>query len=456
MARMPTLWGHQKKTFAFADTTDLIFDMSDPGTGKTRAHLAVFEKRRAKSKRKLLIVCPKTLMDTAWQDELDNSFPHLTYALAYAPNRERDKQFARDVDVYIVNADGVKWLATKKRAFFKKFTDLIIDESTDFKTRTSARSKAVASIVKYFTCRTLLTATPTPKTVQEIWHQVKLLDDGERLGKQFFAFRGAVCKPEQTGPRPEHVQWVDKPDAEEAVMGLLSDITIRHAFEDCMDIPPNSVFYKSFALPKTLLRKYLSFLNESVLMLKSSEVNPVNAAVMQNKLLQMLSGAVYYNDDEYEVIDNSRYAYVTDLINQRRHSITFFLWKHQRAELTRMLDQKGLSYAVLDGTTPQKRRKEIVSEYQNGEYRTLLMHPKTGAHGLTLTKGTSTIFTSPVFQSDWIKQGKHRIYRGGQTERTETLFVVAKDTIEEEVYKRAQDRMAKQNNLLKLAQDLGL
>ena len=99
MARMPTLWGHQKKTFAFADTTDLIFDMSDPGTGKTRAHLAVYEKRRAKGKRKLLIVCPKTLMDTAWQDELDNSFPHLTYGLAYAPDRERDKQFARDVDV---------------------------------------------------------------------------------------------------------------------------------------------------------------------------------------------------------------------------------------------------------------------------------------------------------------------------------------------------------------------
>jgi len=279
-----------------------------------------------------------------------------------------------------------------------------------------------------------------------------LLDGGERLGTSFTQFRNSVQTATQIGPQANHLRWEDRPAAEMVVAELLKDISIRHDFDECMDIPEGFVTPVKYELNRKSRAAYAQLRKDSILQLESGELTAVHAAALRTKLLQLLSGAVYYETGKYEVIDSGRYELIIQLIQNRRHSLTFFLWKHQRDELCKLADKAGINYAVLDGNTSAKDRSAIVKAYQEGFFQTLFMHPQTGAHGLTLTKGTSTIWASPIAQADVYKQGGHRTRRGGQTQKTETVFVEAQNSIEHDVYEMRKGRTARLTNFLSILQ----
>ncbi len=446
MSATPKPWKHQKATVKKLGAIPRGFDVSDPGCGKTRSALEIWANRQKKDPGCMLVLAPKSLLEPAWLADINKFIPFAMPSVAYSNNRV--SAFNKKADIYITNLDAAKWLAKQKPAFFKRFNTLIIDESTAFKHRTSQRSKAVKSIVRHFKYRELLTGTPNSNSITDIWHQVLLLDDGQRLGNNFFRFRDSVCTPQQVGPGINHVKWVDKPGAEEAVAYLLKDITIRHKFEDVMKIPPNYTRNITYMLSNKLRAAYEQLRDMAIIELRTGTVTAVNAAVLRNKLLQCCSGAIYTTNNKYAVIDAGRYELITDLIEEHAHSITFFIWRHQKELLIKEAEKRNISYAVIDGTTPTAKRTAIVSAYQAGEYQTLFLHPQTGAHGLTLTTGTRTIFASPIYQADFLKQARHRIWRGGQTKKTETLLIEATNTIESAVFKRLNEKTASMINLL--------
>ena len=167
-------------------------------------------------------------------------------------------------------------------------------------------------------------------------------------------------------------------------------------------------------------------------------------------LVHNCSGAIYDQNGEYHLIDTQRYELVSDLIEETAHSVCFFNWRHQKELLSQALNARGIPYAILDGTVNVKERERLVFQYQRGDLQTILLHPQTGAHGLTLTKGTRTIWSSPIYQADFLVQGKHRIYRGGQTLKTETILVEAEGTIEERIYAKLNDNETKMMSFLDL------
>lgn len=447
----PARWKHQEATRRFFRNVPEGFDLSDPGTGKTRASLDVYADRT--SPKRLLILCPKTLMTSAWASDIEAYHPEISYSLAYAERRE--EAFQMKTDAVIMNLDGVKWLAKEGRGFIKQFDHLVIDECTAFKHHTSQRSRAAAFIARFFKARYGLTGTPTPISVVEMWHQAMIIDRGKRLGDNFFRFRNIMQWSEQIGPSAEHRAWHDKPGAAQALFELLNDITIRHAFEDVMThVPPNHRDQKRFRPNAKLMKLYNELAAKAIVQLGNREVVGVHAAALRSKLLQLASGAVYSvpEDDEspYVMVDRQRYELIADLIEERDHSVVFFNWRHQRIELAKELDRRKIPYAIIDGSVPVKRRDEIVKRYQNGDFQTILLHPRTGAHGLTLTRGTTTILSSPIYEADMLKQAIHRIYRGDQREVTNTLMVIADGTVEDLVYERLDDRYGRMSDLLSL------
>lgn len=452
------LWSHQQETSDFAQQNNCVYDTSDPGTGKTVAHIDAFDRMQSAGlTNKMLVVCPKSLMQTAWQNDIRSFYPHITSICAYAG--DRDKAFEHNVDVYIINTDGVKAIADKPNGWWKKTfganPTLVIDEMTTFKHRGSARSKAAAKIAKRFTYRRALTGTPYAGSVTELWHQIKILDDGQRLGRSFHGFQSQVCVPEQVGPSTQHIKWVDIKGINDVTSYMIKDINIRHEFETVMDIPEHTSNHKVFDLSRKARTAYDELANHMLLIAEEGKiVSAVHAASLRTKLLQLASGAVYIEDGQYSVICDSRYELITTLIEERKHSVTFFMWKHQRELLTHHATKRGISYEVLDGSTPNKRRAEIVTEYQAGNLQTLFLHPQTGAHGLTLTRGTSTIWASPTYQPDVLKQGQHRVYRGGQTMKTESVLVEARDTVEQLVYERLYDKQSRMLDMMEILRDM--
>lgn len=401
----------------------------------------------------MLVVCPKTLMAAAWAADIEKFAPQLTVAMAYAENRRQ--AFELGTDVVVINTDGVKWLVEKPNmGLLKDFDHLVIDEITAFKHATSQRSKAMAKLRKCFRHRYGLTGTPNPISVTELWHPALLIDDGKRLGISFYKFRNVMQTPTQVGPSANMLRWDDKPGAQQAMSELLADITIRHSFEDVMNhVPPNHRDTKYFKLSKKCRAAYDQMERDAVLKLKEEVVSAVHAASLRTKLLQIASGAAYSDGDGYALIDRGRYQLIADLVEERDHSIVFFNWKHQRDELCREFEKRGATFAIIDGGTNQLSRDQIVRDYQAGQYQTLLLHPRTGAHGLTLTRGTTTIVSSPIYEADLLKQAIHRIYRGGQTKVTNTVLVCAEGTVEEKVYARLDEKYAHMVDLLELIQE---
>lgn len=450
MSTTPPRYKHQDFSVKFLSKQPKVFDMSDPGTGKTRVEIDDIANRLKKAHFSVLVLAPKSLLQCAWENDFKKYAPQVICSVATASNRA--KAFKEDAHVYITNHDAATWLSKQPASFFRRFKGgtLVIDESSAFKHRTSARSKAIAKISKHFSHVRIMSGTPNSNGICDLWHQVYILDGGQRLGKSFFAFRSAVCTPEQTGPMPNMVKWVDKPNAESAVSAMLADIVVRHKFEDCVDIPANHQYSIPYELNKKHMAVYKELETFSIAELRdNTTISAVNGAALYTKLLQTASGAVYNAQGGYSVVDTERYELVLDLVEARKHSIVFFNWEHQRNELLKLAEKRGLRFALIDGTVIRKgERERIVEAYQKGMYDVLFAHPQSAGHGLTLTKGTATIWASPTPNLEHYQQGLKRVHRIGQTEKTETIMLVAKDTIEERVYESLMNKNVRMTTLL--------
>jgi len=447
------LFKHQITSINFLSNCTCGLDSSDPGTGKTRVQIELFALRRKRINSVALVIAPKSLLRSAWQDDFKKFAPEIRTVIASAENRA--DAFELEADVYITNTDAVNWLAKQPDKFFKRFDTLIIDELSCFKHHTSKRSKAINKIKKHFKYRYGLTGTPNTNSITDIWNQIFILDDGKRLGTSFFQFRSSVCTPKQIGPQPNMLHWEDRPGAELAVGNLIADIVVRHKFEDCIDIPDNRIYSIPYHMSSKQHKAYKQMEKHAIAQLKNgSIISAVNAAGVLTKLLQIASGASYTDGKQYIQIDNGRYERISDLIEQRDYTVVFFNWLHQRNFLIKEFEKRGITYTVIDGNTRDKDRKEAVDHFQAGFYRVLLAHPQSAAHGLTLTKGTTTIWASPTFNLEHFIQGNRRIYRAGQTLKTETIMVLSPDTVETKVFQRLQEKNIQQNNLLNLLGEL--
>lgn len=438
---IPAPFEHQKAITDFILSQNPVYCTSDAGTGKTRAVLDAIRELRHKGR--TLVLAPKSILQPSWANDILKFTPELTYSIAYAENRA--EAFKMNTDVVITNHDAVNWIV-KNIDVLKGFHTLVIDEQTAFKNHTALRSKAVEKIAKQFKKRIGLTGSPTPNSLMDIWHQVKILDDGNRLGNSYWKFRSSTHTPISKGAFTE---WKENPDVVDAVYGLISDINIRFKLEDCLDIPENFTTTMEFELSPKHMRLYQELKHTKILELQDNEINAINAASLATKLMQCASGSIY-GESGVSHVDSDRYQLVIDLIQQRPQCVVAFQWGHQRDELCRLADKHGISYAVIDGSASNDDRIKAVERFQNGFIQVIFAHPASAGHGLTLTAGTATIWVSPTYNAEHYLQFNRRIYRAGQTQKTETILIAAKNTIDELAYKKLQGKVDKQTYLLEL------
>lgn len=452
---------HQRVSLEHDAANKRVLDLSDAGTGKTCVRILAFSNRRrtVKGYGALLVLAPRSLLRAVWRQDFAKFAPDMKVVVADAANRE--KAFAEEADVYVTNHDGVKWLAKQKPAFFKRFSEVAVDESPAFKHHTSQRGRAAARIMKHFDRRALMTMTPTSNGICDIWHQVFLLDDGKRLGPSFYSFRNSVCTSKQVGANVHALRFTDKEGAEEAVYSLIDDLVVRHRLDDCADIPETHFHTLLYSMSDKHRKAYEQLERDQLLPLisqagsnptgRAAKVLAINAAAAMTKLLQLASGAVYDAAGEYHVLDTGRYELILDLAEERKHPLVFFYWKHQMEMLAGEAEKRGLTFAVINGDTPDVERASIQRAYQQGEYDVVFAHPKTTAHGFTFTAGTSTIWAGPTHDLEWFTQGSRRQRRIGQKHKTEVLTLLAEGTREIEIYDHIlMPKEARMSNLLSL------
>ena len=417
---------------------------SDPGTGKTRSVLDALINRGSR----VLVLAPLSILEASWADDIAKFTPQITYAVAYAKNREQ--AFSGNEQIVITNHDAVKWLL-KNKEVLAGFDTLVIDEFTAFKNKDSQRSKALKNLKDHFDYRIAMSGTPNSNTILDIWHPMLLVDDGERLGHRFFSFRGSVCTSRFNGFAQE---WVDKDDAELSVAAAIGDINIRYQLEECLTMPEQTVSTLQVQLPSKIMQQYKQLCDDNVLYTGTATINAVHAGAKVKKLLQLCTGAIY---DEHGVVQNvhsGRYELVMQLVSERKHSLVAFNWKHEKNHLTAMADSMSIKYGVIDGDTPAHHRKDVVDRMQAGQLQVVFCHPQSAGHGLTMTKATAVIWASPTYNAEHYQQFNRRIYRAGQTQRTEIIQIAARDTWEPDVYEKLAGKLERMDELLDILNKL--
>lgn len=432
-------FAHQEKTSAFILSNPRVLVTSDPGTGKTRSVIDAYKQRQ---KGRMLVLAPLSILQASWGDDLDKFAPELTYAVAYAKNRE--KAFKSDAQIVITNHDAVKWIE-KNKSILDEFNTLCIDEFTAYKNKDSQRSKSMARLSKHFEYRIAMSGTPNSNTILDIWHPMFIIDSGKRLGHRFYEFRSHVCTPKFNGFANV---WADKSNAQEIVAAAINDINIRYALEECIDMPEHTVRTMYTQLPPQIQKQYDTFAEESVLYTGTATVNAVHAGARVKKLLQLCTGAIYDSNGNVVGVHEERYDMVMELVKQRKHSIVAFNWRHERDHLVKLATKLNIKHEVIDGETPPHKRNDIVTRFQAGQIQVVFAHPQSAGHGLTLTKATSAIWASPTYNAEHFQQFNRRIYRAGQTQKTETILIAAKNTWEPTVYDKLQTKLGRMEELL--------
>jgi len=433
---------HQSETITFYKKHDRAYDASTMGCGKTFCAIYDVNNRlNVNSKSKTLILAPKSLLETVWQNDFTKFTPHIITSIAIAPTEKRLAAFQKPANVYITNIDALVWLANKPDDFWDDYETIIVDESTAIK-NDSGRTKAALKIRKFFKYRRCLSGTPTAGLLTDLFYQYLFLDDGASLGTSFTKFRNQVLIAKQTGPHPKMITWSNKPGREKVLAHLLKPMTIRHILEDVEDMPPTVKYTYKFKLNKIMRKAYDEMKANAQVTLTTGTVNAINAAALTTKLLQCASGAVYDSETgEKHLVDTQRYDLVLDLVQQTKHSVVFYNWRSQREYMVEQATKRKISYSYIDGTVSFTARKQIVNDYQNGKYTTIFLQLKSSSHGLTLTQATHTIWSCPSYLSDYYKQANHRVYRMGQTKRTTIINIEAEDTLDNVVYTKLDTKL---------------
>jgi hypothetical protein len=419
-----------------------VFNQSDPGTGKCRVCIETIRYDPLGSR--TLVLAPRSILEPAWAQDLRKFAPDIPYAIATPPNRA--SAFRGDARVILTNHDAAPWLL-KHSGLWSDFHRLIIDESTAFKHREAQRSQAMAQVARLIPNRMLLSGTPTPEGILDLWHQLFLLDQGERLGRQFYRFRDQTCMP--VTERGTTV-WVEKPGAAEAIGERLQDLTLRFRLADCLELPEHHQYTVAFELAPAHRHCYEQAARDAVLALKVGPATRLKSQALAHQLLQIASGAVYTGGGNYTRLATERYELILDLVEARAQSVVAFLWRHQREELVALAQRRQIPFAVIDGSIKPEDRSRAVNDFQAGCCRVLFVQPQSAGHGLTLTRGTATIWASPTYRLELFEQLNRRIYRAGQTQRTETILVCATNTIESRIYAALAHKGERLHQLLDL------
>ena len=365
-----------------------------------------------------------------------------TCAVIHGSKERRLKMLAMDVDFYIINHDGLKVIANELR----KRTDIdlwILDEAAVYRNSQTARFKAMQSMVRPTDWMWMMTGTPCPTAPTDAWGLAKLMGS-PKAPKYFTTFKHATME------QITQYKWIPKQGAFEQAYAILQP-GIRFKKSDCIDLPPVTFQHRVCDLTSAQSKAYKDMHHELVTQIGGAQITAANAAVKLSKLLQICCGVAYDGNGGHANVDStSRLELVEEICEEAANKIVIFVpftaALHQVAAHLR----KRWSVEVVNGSTSPTERKRIFDLFQCADDpRILVAHPKTTAHGLTLTQADTTIWYAPIFSLEIFEQANNRMNRPGQRNPM-TVAMIESTGMESAVYAALKGKGRMQDSVLDL------
>ena len=433
---------YQKHCIDKIITTKKLGLFLDMGLGKTVTTLTAVKELKYNrfEVRKVLVIAPKKVAEGTWSREADK-WDH-TKMLRVSPvlgsQAKRIKALNTPADIYIINRENVCWLVD----YYKNdwpFDMVVVDESSSFKSHKAKRFKSLSSVSGHIERMVLLTGTPSPNSLADLWSQVYLLDGGQRLEKRYTHFREKYFDP---GQRNGYVvfNYNAKPGSENAILSRISDICISMKASDYLQLPDVVDHEIPVVLDIKAAKAYYELEKQMVLQLPEDdeEISVTSAAALSNKLLQLANGAVYDDDHNYYEVHNCKIDAFLELIEslQGKPALVFYNFQHDKARILKALEKSKLRVRELKTAADE-------DAWNNHEVDILLAHPASSAYGLNLQEGGNhVVWFGLTWNYEQYTQANARLHRQGQTEKVIIHHLICSGTRDEDVMqalKRKED-----------------
>lgn len=348
----------------------------------------------------------------------------------------------KQADVYVINRENVQWLVE----YYKNdwpFDMVVIDELSSFKNPSSKRFKALKCVRGLIHRIVGLTGTPAPNGLMDLWAQVYLLDQGQRLEKTITKYKELYFRAYSLGNLGVNV-YEEKKDAERIIKNKISDICISLKAEDYLKLPEKIIDTKYVKLDSKAQKAYKDFERDMFLQIDSNTIDVATAAGLSNKLLQFCNGAVYGEDRQVVEIHDSKIEALVELLEalQGKPALVFYNFQHDRDRIKKALAKMKLKMGEL-------KTNEDIARWNNKELDILLAHPASAAYGLNLQDGGShVIWFGLNWSLELYQQANARLYRQGQKETVFMHHLVTAGAMDETVIETLNDKNATQDKLL--------
>ena len=436
-------FAHQKITSTFLAERPRAFCFNEAGTGKTASVIwAADYLMAAKAIRRVLVVCPLSIMKAAWQQDLYKFACHRTCDIAYGDRRKRAKVISGDAEFVIINFDGLA--IVKEEVIAGGFDLIVIDESAAYKNPATARWKVLRDITKVVKGLWMLTGTPAAQSPVDAYGLAKLVNP-KNTPLFFGHFRDQVMI------KLDMYRWIPKANAQQIVHNILQP-AIRFEKDQCLDLP--EVIYVERDAPLTPQQmKYYKLLKDTMMIQAAGEeISSANAATSLNKLLQLSCGAMYTEDKEVIEFDvSNRLQVILEVIEESSHKVLIFVPFTHTIELLRdYLTKHKVPCEVINGAVPVHKRSDIVQDFQTTDrIKVLIIQPQAASHGLTLTAANTVIWYAPVMSVETYIQANARINRPGQ-KNAMTIVHIKGSEVETKLYTMLRNNIGNHEKIIDL------
>jgi|TARA_R110000868_G_scaffold156299_2_gene382993 SNF2 family DNA or RNA helicase len=426
--------GHQRTTAEFMTLNKRSFCFNEQGTGKTASAIwaADFLMQQGKVRR-ALVICPLSIMDSAWRADLFEVAMHRTVDIAHGAADKRRKVINGGAEFVIINFDGVEIVEGEIRN--GGFDLIIIDEATHYKNSQSKRWKCLNRLLTDDTWLWMMTGTPAAQSPLDAFGLAKLVNPAS-VPRYFGSFRDQVMM------KITQFKWIPKPSATDTVYNALQP-AIRFTKKECLDLPDMTYVKRDVELTRQQKKYYVELKNRLVMEAAGEEVTAPNAAIAMNKLLQISAGAVYTDNGatlEFDI--KNRYNVLKEVIDESSQKVLIFVpFRHTIDILVGKLRKDGITVGVIRGDVPVSKRTALFKAFQETpDPQILVVQPQAAAHGVTLTAANTVVWWGPTSSLETYAQANARVHRTGQKHPC-TVVQLQGSAVEKHVYALLDNRI---------------
>lgn len=434
----PFLRGYQKDIVNDALNAGCYGIFADTGTGKTAMGLEI-----ANHFKKTLILCPLSVIETAWIDDCKKFYPQMRIINCWSNTSDgRFDLLDEEADVYVMNYESYK--IVRNKIMKSNFDCMIVDESSCMKNMKSQITSMILEMINVIPHRFVLSGCPCPNHNSEIFPQMKFVNN-EIFGNNFYGFLARYFHQDLANP---HV-WYQTAEDKEQYNLRLTEQSVFLKKEDCVDLPEKVFQVRRFEMASEQKQHYNELLNDIKSHINEWSKFEFTAKLM--KLREITSGFVYTKDSNVITMDSNKPKALAEILEEIGNK-QVIIWCQFQHEIKSLAEQFG-GVALTSSSSKTKERYEIIRDFRDGKIQYLFTHPSLMGKGLTFVNCTYNVYYSLSFSYEEFKQSQDRIHRIGQTNKCTYIIMQAKDTIDEKIYSCLQ---RKESAVDELYNEIGL